>query len=600
MELPTQQESRDSLVFIRVASLLITGVIPLIVALIVSGWTTGIAWYLLGACLLCPFAFLVSLRPERQEAARKLVLTTTLALGLGLALNPEDYFPLWLVLFALPPPLIYLARPRVGVALNLGFLAVLQVRMLVSIGGLEPPGAPLDTRQFFLIGYTALVVYVIAVAFLNTRRVVALERQSVTDPATGLPSLAVFAEQLAEAPSQALLVEVANASALSARFGADTVQAARVGLATRLQLEAGTNWDIFQYREYAFMLLGSRDPAETVSRLQEALDEPVTSGPFRIPFEYRYASCSVARGDEPRAIIRRLDTAMRDAVRLPAGAYIESSPAQRERAARRLILSDLLPEALERGEFSLVYQPIVASGSGEIEGVEVLSRWESAVAGSVSPSEFVPLVEDLGLMVPFTEQLLGRIESDIAEVFRKAAISVSVNLSPLHLEDRHALPRLLTILDELDSLGAAVTLELTEGVLMSDNPAMSHALTCLRNRGSRLAIDDFGTGYSSLDYLRRYAVDRIKIDRRFVTGIHQLPRNARIVGSIVELAKGLGSTVVAEGVQEEAEQKVVRDLGVHAIQGYLFGQPLSSADLYARLGLRREVPAPTALRSGTM
>ncbi len=588
MRTVTQQEFRGELLFIRVASLLISAVIPLIVILLVGGWISGIGWFLLGAALLSPIAFAISFRQNGQEVSRRLALTSVLAIGVGLTLNPDEYFPIRLVLFALPPPLIYLSRPRTGVLLNLGFLALLQLRLLLNVGGLEPINAPLETRQFYLIAYTALVVYVIAVAYLNQRQIVALQRQAVTDPATGLPNLTVFSEGLGHGPSQALLVEVANSSHLSARFGAETVQAARVALAARLQFELGSQWQLFQYREHAYMLLGSRDLRETLTVIRRSLEEPISSGPFRIPFEYRYAGCSVARGDEPRAIIRRLDTAMREAAYAPAGTYVESSPEQRDRAARRLLLTDLLPGAMGSGEFRLVYQPIVAAASGIIEGVEVLSRWESSDFGSISPGEFVPLIEDLGLMVPFTEQLLQRLGGDIAQVFAQTRLTVSVNLSPLHLEDRSALPRLLDVLARMDTNKARLMLELTEGVLMSDNPATTDALAALRERGSSLAIDDFGTGYSSLDYLRRYPVDRIKIDRRFVTSIHELPRNARIVSSIVELARGIGSTVVAEGVQEESERTVIRDLGVDAIQGYLFGRPVPAEELYRKLGLAVE------------
>jgi len=225
-----------------------------------------------------------------------------------------------------------------------------------------------------------------------------------------------------------------------------------------------------------------------------------------------------------------------------------------------------------RGELELFYQPQIDLLSGRLVGCEALMRWRHPERGLVPPSRFIPIAEDLGLITAMGQWALHRACADAAQW--EDGVKVAVNLSPVQFTTGDVV---LVVSEALLHSGLApyrLELEITESVLLQDNPATLRTLQDLRALGVRIALDDFGTGYSSLSYLRHYPFDKIKIDRSFVSEIETRPDCAAIVDSIAILARTLGMTTTAEGVETEEQLRLVTLAGCTEGQGYYFGRPL--------------------------
>lgn len=228
-----------------------------------------------------------------------------------------------------------------------------------------------------------------------------------------------------------------------------------------------------------------------------------------------------------------------------------------------------LQAAMDAGELYLHYQPVISCAQNRISGVEALLRWTHPTKGNISPAKFVPIAEEAGLMPTLGAYVLDRA---FAETKRWPDLDVSINLSPVQF--RH-----VDLVELLESLIAKhqidphrIVLEVTEGVLMESTERNRQILDSVRALGFKIALDDFGTGYSSLRYLCDFRFDKIKIDRAFVTGIHERKRAMTIIQSVVTLGRGLGMDIVAEGVETEAEASVMRLVGVTELQGFFFSQ----------------------------
>jgi EAL domain-containing protein (putative c-di-GMP-specific phosphodiesterase class I) len=252
----------------------------------------------------------------------------------------------------------------------------------------------------------------------------------------------------------------------------------------------------------------------------------------------------------------------------------------RDRSIERLVMENALRRAPERGQLRVVYQPIVRLDDGAFIGAEALVRWAHPDRGLLEPAQFIPLAEDTGAIVAIDRWVL-------AEACREAATwdgngtapAVSVNLSARDL------PRP----DLVDAVSAALTesgldpdrlwLEITESVLMDDADMAVEALGRLRGLGLHLSVDDFGTGYSSLSYLRRFPVDSLKVDRSFVAGLKEHTGDAAIVEAVVSMAHSLRLSVIAEGVETDAQLTRLKGLGCEAAQGYYLAAPVPPSAL---------------------
>lgn len=243
---------------------------------------------------------------------------------------------------------------------------------------------------------------------------------------------------------------------------------------------------------------------------------------------------------------------------------------------RRLALGNALRRALLHNQLSLRYQPQISLESGDIVGVEALLRWEHPQWGHVSPSEFIPIAENNGLILPIGQWVIRSAIEQLAAWMQRgmAPMIMAVNLSAVQF--RHAeLPQFVTqCLNDARVPPELFELELTESAAMANPQAAISTLDELARRGIRLAIDDFGTGYSSLSYLKRFKVYKIKIDQGFVRDITDDPDDKAIVGAIISMARSLGIQTIAEGVETEAQLDYLREEGCNEVQGYLFSKPM--------------------------
>ncbi|MBW8831077.1 MAG: EAL domain-containing protein [Burkholderiales bacterium] len=285
------------------------------------------------------------------------------------------------------------------------------------------------------------------------------------------------------------------------------------------------------------------------------------------------------------SLLQAADIAMYRAKQTGRNAHALFEPAMALAINESVTMGGLLRQALERGEFELQYQPKLELelDTGRIAGVEALLRWNSPVLGAVPPSKFVPLAEEMGLIVPIGEWVLRTAcrQGQAWQLAGLAPIAVAVNLSPRQLRDPKLIDKIDAVLKETQFPPSLLDLELTEGLIMEDVKGSSDTLSAIRGLGSSLAIDDFGTGYSSLAYLSRLPVQSLKIDRAFVAAMLEDANGTTLVATMVTLAHSLKLKVVAEGVETQEQQQLLGRLRCDQIQGYHFSQPLSAAQFEA-------------------
>ena len=321
--------------------------------------------------------------------------------------------------------------------------------------------------------------------------------------------------------------------------------------------------------------------AERVLRL---LEPPVRIGEFELKAA---ASIGIAvafsDGTTSDELLKNADTAMYRAKERGRGRFEYYMPELNARAQVRLLLESSIARAIERDELELYYQPQVALADGSLHGAEALLRWNHSELGTVSPAEFIPIAEESGLIVRIGEWVLR-------EACRQARVwhdmgyghfTIAVNLSARQFRDGALMDKVRNALAEAGLPARCLELELTESLVMDHPEESIELLRDFHDLGIQTSIDDFGTGYSSLNYLRRFPIHRLKIDRSFVSDVDD-PDDARIVSTIINLAHGLELEVVAEGIEETAQLEFLRRRGCALGQGYLFSPPLP-AEAFTRL-----------------
>jgi predicted signal transduction protein with EAL and GGDEF domain len=258
--------------------------------------------------------------------------------------------------------------------------------------------------------------------------------------------------------------------------------------------------------------------------------------------------------------------------------FFESEMDARLHAQRTLELS--LRTALYKREFEVYYQPIVNLNDNTIVSFEALIRWHHPQRGMILPAEFIPLAEEIGLIVPLGEWIIHKACVDAAKWPEN--IKVAVNLSPIQLMGSNLMPSVASALAASGLAPRRLELEITEAVLMQNTELTLATLHRLRDLGVHIAMDDFGTGYSSLSYLRSFPFEKIKIDRSFVKGLEEGEESAAIVRAVAGLARSLEMTTTAEGVETEQQMRYVQAVGCTEMQGFLFSPPVRVGEV-ARL-----------------
>lgn len=443
--------------------------------------------------------------------------------------------------------------------------------------------------------------------------------ETVTDAVTGLPNRLLLIEHLTQAIKQArrqptyhfalLVIDIGRppGPTLTTRATSDPLlSGAARRLETCLRSEDGSpqhrRGDLVTRLEgdrFAVLLDGVNDlghAAEVAEHILHEMLTPYQAGTREIRLSPSIGvTLSATRYEQPEEPLRDAETALHRAQVL-GGSHCELFDAtvlQSEQS--ETALERELEMALEREQFVLLYQPVVSLASNRVAGFEALVRWRHPQLGVISPLEFIPLAERTGLIVPLSEWILEQACRQLrawqADRPESPDIWMSVNLSAVQLRDAAFVERVEGALRRTGTDAHHLTLELTEGVAMDNPVAITTLLMRLRALGVRISLDDFGTGYSSLAYLRQFPVDALKIDQSFIRRLGTDRNTTTIVTGIVAMARELGLSVIAEGVETAPQLEALRTLGCDGVQGYFYAAPLAAeaAGQYLQTG-----PAPAA------
>lgn len=501
----------------------------------------------------------------------------------------------------LPADLVDQTRPRRLTALVDAGLPHLPVVAAVPVAIWQAArGGPTDLVVFVLGG--TMVLGLVGRQALYARHLSAIaQRLSVDaacDPLTGLANrrswLATVSAALAERqPEQAavVLLDLDGFKEVNDGFGHAAGDAALNRFADRLTEVAGEQASPARLGgdEFGLLVVGP-DAEDRAVRAADALTVALSST-FGTAALAVGASAGVAvsrAGDTTSDLLRRADLAMYEAKRSTLTRVAVFTRDMAERAERRHLLLQALPGAAERGELAALYQPLVRLSTGEVAGAEVLLRWESPLHGLVAPGEFVPLAEESGVVGALGAWVLDRAAQDLAawQAAGRTVPGLFVNVSARQLVDGFA-DQAAAIVRAHGVAPSRVTLEITESAL--PDLQGDRCLEQLRAAGFPLAMDDFGAGFSSLSQLGVLPVSVLKFDREFLRSA-ETPHGRRILSALTAVARDLGLTTVAEGVETATELAVVRAAGCDLAQGYHLGAPMTAAELWRVLGAA--VPAP--------
>jgi diguanylate cyclase (GGDEF)-like protein/PAS domain S-box-containing protein len=331
---------------------------------------------------------------------------------------------------------------------------------------------------------------------------------------------------------------------------------------------------------------GDDEASDLAKRIAE-----VIGAPFQVEGHDVTVSASIGiamaprDADDPDTLLKFADMALYATKTDGRRTYRFFEPDMNARLHARRALETDLRLAFARNEFELYYQPTIDVVSGRIVGFEALLRWHHPERGMVAPSDFIPLAESIGLIVPLGEWVLRQACAEAARW--PDEVTVAVNLSPLQFKNANLVQTVMGALAAAGLPPRRLELEITESVLLQENENNPATLHRLRDLGVRIALDDFGTGYSSLSYLRVFPFDRIKIDGSFVKELPHNVESVSIVRAMADLARGLRMATTAEGVETREQLEALRADGVTAAQGYLFSRPLPAGDLRALLAQHR-------------
>ncbi len=451
------------------------------------------------------------------------------------------------------------------------------------------------------IAFLEATANVLADAIERRRSEEEMRRQALHDPLTGLPNRTLFIDRLALALNQAarrrtsvavLFLDLDRFKLINDSLGHGAGDELLGLIAMRLSqaLRPGDTVARFGGDEFCVICDDLADPETAIGITQRMIAslEP----PFELGASSQFVSASVGiavASDPSRSaedLVGEADAAMYRAKEEGRGGFELFDEVMRGHASERLRVENDLRRALEIGdELVARYQPIVTLDGGEIVGVEALVRWNHPERGLVPPGDFIAVAEESGAILAIGERVLRLACGEVARWNATRAgrpLSVSVNLSPRQVASPAIIATVAAVLDETGLDPAALTLEITEGVLVAESDATAQTLVDLKALGLRLVLDDFGTGYSSLAYLRRFPIDGLKIDRRFIAAMDTSTEDRTIVEAIVKMAAGLQIDVVAEGDETIEQANRLKRLGCLHAQGFYYARPMPPGDVAAR------------------
>jgi diguanylate cyclase (GGDEF)-like protein len=463
-----------------------------------------------------------------------------------------------------------------------------------------------------------------AVALANARMLEQVRELAYYDSLTGLPNRLSYKERLAYALEQAsrsqrlvaaffidldhfsrindtlghevgdqLLRHVASRLRSCCREREDEVGPALASLAPEVARLGGDEFTVIMPG-----LHDAQDAGKLARRILSSFAQPVRVGTHEI---FINASIGIAiypfDGEDIDTLLMHADTAMYKAKEQGGSSYQAYSKSMTTTALQRMTLENDLRRALERNEFEVHYQPIVDAYTNTVVAAEALLRWRHSELGLLLPSEFIPIAEENGLIVPMGEWILQSacLQNRSWQDAGLPRIRVGVNLSSRQL--KRGLSDTIGRALQISGLEARyLCLELTESVLVNHHREGTEALHALRAMGLHLAVDDFGTGYSSFSYLKHFPLDTLKIDRSFIREIAIQPDDAAITTAIIAMGHALGLRVIAEGVESEAHLTLLQNQGCDEVQGYLVGRPVPADRFVDHLARKRTSPVTPARR----
>ncbi len=469
------------------------------------------------------------------------------------------------------------------------------IAMLCIYAVREHAFGPEDVR------FAEAVGHVLSTALQRQKAEERLAHLAQFDALTGLPNRTLLQDRLSQAVVQSrrrqdhagvLFVDLDRFKLINDTLGHHQGDALirQVGQRLLACVRAGDTVGRISGDEFAVVLAGMAHPDDAALVAQKVLES--LAQPFDLGGNEAYVTASIGiaaypgDGDAAETLLKNADMAMYRAKESSRNSFCFFTAEMNQRSLAKVQLNADLRRALERGEFALHYQPKVDLASGKLRGLEALLRWNRPARGLVSPGEFIPALEDSGLIIPVGEWV---VEEACRQLQRWTAagctpVPVAVNLSPKQFRRRDLDVVIAEALVRAGVSAEYLELEITESCLMENPEDAVRVMQNLRAAGLRISIDDFGTGYSSLSYLTRLPLSALKIDRSFVRDAHTSVEAASIVRAIIDMAQNLRLTVIAEGVETEEQAAFLRRHGCDQAQGYYFGRPVAAEHINQRLG----------------
>lgn len=381
-----------------------------------------------------------------------------------------------------------------------------------------------------------------------------------------------------------ILLDINNFSSIPETFGHSQGDEILKEVAFRIKNSIGSE-NIFNFSQDRFVLYFSYNESDEIEdKAFEIIDS--FHEPYNLDDNEFFLSVNLGislfktDGIEPEELIRNADSAMQESRKEEFNTFSFYKSQMNDSVLEQFQLIGDLRKSIEREELNLVYQPQIDTITKSVVGAESLLRWDNGSRGKVSPDIFIPLAEKKGLITPIGEWVLRNTCNQFLE-WKGLGISnksLAINISGAQFHDKRLLPLIKNIFyNRVDT--SLIELEITESAFVDDIDLAIKTMSSLKDMGFKLAIDDFGTGFSSLSYLKRFPIDKLKIDKSFVDNILEDPGDKGIVKSIITLAQNLDLKVIAEGVETNEQKDYINELGCPLVQGYLYSKPLTGYEL---------------------
>lgn len=425
-----------------------------------------------------------------------------------------------------------------------------------------------------------------------------LRAEMLRDTLTGLPNRLAFNERVeailespgfAEGSYAVVVIDIRRFSRVNECMGALAGDELLITFARRLYsaLRSGDILARTGSDEFGVLMRLSRgvdDAHQLADRVKSVLATPFRLSELEIRVDCSIGCALVSEGVElAEEVLRNAQFALKRAKQSGSTEFYE--PQQARAARRRFSIETELRRAIENDELTLAFQPLIDLPTGNVSGFEALARWEHPERGPISPTEFIPVAEESGLIVPLGRWALRAAAQTLADWDRTAGralpLYVAVNLSAIQIARDDVAAAVGSALASSGLAGERLMIELTESAIVQDPQRATRVLEELKGLNARVAMDDFGTGYTSLAYLQRLPIDVLKIDRSFVSGLLKDRDSVAIIRAILSLANALGMATTAEGIESEELARALTELGCSHGQGFFFSQALPSADALA-------------------